>query len=165
MNEEQDQNYYELLGVEADAEEIVIKKAYKKKVLLCHPDKNPENPNAAEEFREITEAYNTLTDKEARLAYDERLNAPMIDLEMGLIPEDEDEEEEEEEDPEKKKSFDDRPVEKLWTKMQINHTLHQYEEETANVNGSTPRISRCRIWTIGLILLAQAFAFCFLPLL
>ena len=79
--------------------------------------------------------------------------------------EEEDEEEEEEEDPEKKKSFDDRPVEKLWTKMQINHTLHQYEEETANVNESGRRISRCRIWTIGLILLAQAFAFCFLPLL
>ena len=39
MNQEQDQNYYELLGVEADAEEIVIKKAYKKRALEHHPGK------------------------------------------------------------------------------------------------------------------------------
>ena len=62
---------YHLLGIESDADESAIKKAYRKKALLCHPDKNPNNPKAAETFHEITEAYSILTDKDTRKAYDQ----------------------------------------------------------------------------------------------
>ena len=46
---------------------------YRKKALDCHPDKNPNNPKANELFHQITEAYNVLTDIEARNAYDTSL--------------------------------------------------------------------------------------------
>ena len=46
---------------------------YRKKALDCHPDKNPNNPKANELFHQITEAYNVLTNIEARNAYDASL--------------------------------------------------------------------------------------------
>ena len=63
-------NLYALLGIENDADESVIRKAYRKKALECHPDKNPDNPKAAELFHELAKALEILTDKAARAAYD-----------------------------------------------------------------------------------------------
>ncbi|GIY91532.1 dnaJ homolog subfamily C member 17 [Caerostris extrusa] len=51
------------------------KKAYRKKALTCHPDKNPDNPKAAELFQQLSRALEVLTDKAARAAYDKVLNA------------------------------------------------------------------------------------------
>ena len=53
-------NLYQLLGIENDADENVIKKAYRKRILLCHPDKVPNNPEATELFHQITKAYDIL---------------------------------------------------------------------------------------------------------
>ena len=63
-------DYYALLGVEPDATTAQIKKAYRKLARLHHPDTNPGDPQAAARFREITEAYDTLTDPDRREAYD-----------------------------------------------------------------------------------------------
>ncbi|KAG8449641.1 hypothetical protein GDO86_016325 [Hymenochirus boettgeri] len=61
---------YGLLGVEADASEREIKKAYRQKALTCHPDKNPDNPQAAELFHQLSQALELLIDGAARAAYD-----------------------------------------------------------------------------------------------
>ncbi|GFT92810.1 dnaJ homolog subfamily C member 17 [Nephila pilipes] len=66
---------YELLNISIKAEEKEIKKAYRKKALSCHPDKNPDNPKAAELFQQLSRALEVLTDKAARAAYDKVLNA------------------------------------------------------------------------------------------
>ena len=62
-------NFYKLLGVPNDADEVVIKKAYKKLALIYHPDVN-KVPDAQERFIEINEAYETLSDPNSRLPYD-----------------------------------------------------------------------------------------------
>ena len=68
-------NYYHLLGVEQDASEKDIIKGYRKKALTCHPDKNPDNPKAAQLFIELSEALAILTDATARSAFDKVLKA------------------------------------------------------------------------------------------
>jgi DnaJ family protein C protein 7 len=55
-------DYYKILGVEKDADDNQIKKAYRKVALIHHPDKNPGDDDAAERFKDITEAYETLSD-------------------------------------------------------------------------------------------------------
>lgn len=70
-----DKNLYELLEVLSSATEQEIKKAYRKKALKCHPDKNPDNPKAAELFHELSEALEILTGEKAKEAYDRSLKA------------------------------------------------------------------------------------------
>ncbi|NWS48572.1 DJC17 protein, partial [Probosciger aterrimus] len=61
---------YGLLGVGEKASEKEVKKAYRQKALMCHPDKNPDNPRAAEIFHQLSQALAVLTDAAARAAYD-----------------------------------------------------------------------------------------------
>lgn len=63
-------DYYEILGVQKDASEDDIKKAYRKLALKYHPDRNPGDKEAEEHFKEINEAYAVLSDKEKRSQYD-----------------------------------------------------------------------------------------------
>ena len=63
-------DYYEILGVERSADEREIKKAYKRLAMKFHPDRNPDNPEAEEKFKEAKEAYEILTDSQKRAAYD-----------------------------------------------------------------------------------------------
>ena len=63
-------DYYSVLGVPADAALADIKKAYRKLARRHHPDRNNGDPAAAERFRQITEAYEVLTDPVRRQAYD-----------------------------------------------------------------------------------------------
>eukprot|EP01089_Gocevia_fonbrunei_P009453 TRINITY_DN2175_c0_g1_i1.p1 TRINITY_DN2175_c0_g1~~TRINITY_DN2175_c0_g1_i1.p1 ORF type:complete len:504 (-),score=151.18 TRINITY_DN2175_c0_g1_i1:13-1524(-) len=67
---EDKRTYYEVLDVPKDANAAVIKKAYYKKAMIYHPDKNPDNPAAEEEFKAINEAYQILSDEEKRTVYD-----------------------------------------------------------------------------------------------
>jgi len=64
-------DYYEILGVAKNATEEEIKKAYRKKALLFHPDKNPGNKEAEEKFKEAAEAYEILSHSEKRQRYDQ----------------------------------------------------------------------------------------------
>ncbi|XP_014796182.1 PREDICTED: dnaJ homolog subfamily C member 17 isoform X2 [Calidris pugnax] len=61
---------YGLLGVSEKASEKEVKTAYRQKALSCHPDKNPDNPRAAEVFHQLSQALAVLTDAAARAAYD-----------------------------------------------------------------------------------------------
>jgi len=77
-----DTKYYDLLGVVPDASETDIKKAYKKMAIKFHPDKNPDNPEAAEKFKEISTAYEVLSDSNKREIYN-RFGEEGLKGEMG----------------------------------------------------------------------------------
>jgi len=61
---------YTILGVARSADEAAIKKAYRKLAKELHPDRNTDNPKAAERFSEVTAAYDLLSDKDKRAQYD-----------------------------------------------------------------------------------------------
>jgi DnaJ-class molecular chaperone len=65
------QNYYDVLGISKDASEDEVKKSYRKLAVKWHPDKNPDNKEEAEaRFKEISEAYQVLSDEKKRQIYD-----------------------------------------------------------------------------------------------
>ena len=69
MSEKRD--YYEVLGVSRNADDAQIKKAYRKLAKKYHPDTNAGDANAEQKFKEVTEAYTVLSDKEKRKLYDQ----------------------------------------------------------------------------------------------
>lgn len=75
-------DYYETLGVDKGADEKDIKKAYRRVAMKYHPDRNPDDPDADDKFKEATEAYDILMDKDKRQAYDQFGHAG-VDPSMG----------------------------------------------------------------------------------
>ena len=68
---EERKDYYKILGIDKDADENTIKKAYRKLAKKYHPDTNAGNAQAAEKFKQITEAYSVLSDPEKKKMYDQ----------------------------------------------------------------------------------------------
>ncbi|QJR14695.1 molecular chaperone DnaJ [Usitatibacter palustris] len=66
----QKRDYYEVLGVNKDASDEDIKKAYRKLAMKFHPDRNPDSKDSEEKFKEAKEAYEILSEAEKRRAYD-----------------------------------------------------------------------------------------------
>lgn len=64
-------DYYELLGVDRSADAASLKKNYRKQAMQYHPDRNPGDEVAEAKFKEISEAYEVLSDPEKRAAYDQ----------------------------------------------------------------------------------------------
>lgn len=64
-------DYYSVLGVDRNADAATIKKAYRKLAQKYHPDKNPGDKHAEDQFKQLTEAYAVLSDKEKRQQYDQ----------------------------------------------------------------------------------------------
>src|SRR5487761_2100864 len=79
-------DYYETLGVNRDASEDELKKAYRKMAMKYHPDRNPDNPSAEAHFKEAKEAYETLSDTQKRAAYDQHGHAAFEAGGMGGGP-------------------------------------------------------------------------------
>lgn len=73
----QKRDYYEVLGVSKGASESEIKKAYRKLALKYHPDKNPDDAKAEEQFKEAAEAYEVLSNAEKKARYDQYGHAGM----------------------------------------------------------------------------------------
>ena len=63
-------DYYEVLGVSRGSSSQDIKKAYRQQAMKYHPDRNPDNKDAEEKFKEASEAYEVLADDEKRKVYD-----------------------------------------------------------------------------------------------
>ena len=78
-------DYYEVLGVNRDAGDDEIKKAYRKLAMKFHPDRNPDNKDAEEKFKEAKEAYEMLSDPQKKAAYD-RYGHAGVDPSMGAGP-------------------------------------------------------------------------------
>ncbi len=64
-------DYYATLGLSRAATAEEIKKAYRKKALECHPDRNPNNPKAEAQFKQVSEAYEVLSDEGRKKLYDQ----------------------------------------------------------------------------------------------
>jgi len=77
------EDFYKLLEVDRNASEAEIKKSYRKMAMKFHPDRNKDNPEAAEKkFKQIKEAYEILSDSKKRAAYDQFGHAG-VDSSMG----------------------------------------------------------------------------------
>lgn len=78
--------YYELLGVETHASDLELKKAYRKKALQYHPDKNPDNvEEATQKFAVIRAAYEVLSDPQERAWYDSHKEQILMILHQALM--------------------------------------------------------------------------------
>lgn len=66
-----DKDFYEVLGVDEDASQADIKKAYRRLAQKLHPDANPDDPQAEQRFKEVSEAYSVLSNTKKRKEYDE----------------------------------------------------------------------------------------------
>jgi len=68
---DQKRDYYEILGIDKNADDAAIKKAYRALAKKYHPDMNPDDPNAEAKFKEASEAYAVLSDADKRKQYDQ----------------------------------------------------------------------------------------------
>ena len=75
-------DYYDILGVGKQTDEKEIKKAYRRIAMKFHPDRNPDDPDAENKFKEASEAYEILSDRKKRSAYDQYGHAG-VDPQMG----------------------------------------------------------------------------------
>ncbi|MBE9610360.1 molecular chaperone DnaJ [Chitinilyticum piscinae] len=76
-------DFYDILGVNRDASDDEIKKAYRKLAMKYHPDRNPDSKEAEDKFKEAKEAYEILSDKQKRAAYDQYGHAG-VDPQAGM---------------------------------------------------------------------------------
>ncbi|HAN31637.1 MAG TPA: molecular chaperone DnaJ, partial [Myxococcales bacterium] len=81
-------DFYEVLGVAKDADASTRKKAFRQLALKYHPDRNPDDADAEERFKEAAEAYEVLSDADKRARYDRFGHAGLSGMGAGPAPED-----------------------------------------------------------------------------
>ena len=79
-------DYYQVLGINRDAQESTIKKAYRKLAKKYHPDSNAGDPQAEQKFKEITEAYSVLSDPEKRKCMISMAMLPLMKVQAVQVP-------------------------------------------------------------------------------
>ncbi|GAB0497268.1 hypothetical protein MMPV_008592 [Pyropia vietnamensis] len=79
-------NFYDVLGVSKNADEATLRKAYRKLALKYHPDKNPDDKNAEEKFKEVSHAYEALSDPKKKELYDQYGEEGLTASESGAPP-------------------------------------------------------------------------------
>jgi len=79
-------DYYEILGVDRNASDAELKKAYRQLAMKYHPDRNPDNKESEEKFKEINEAYSCLSDPEKRANYERFGTAEGVGAGTGFSP-------------------------------------------------------------------------------
>ena len=77
-------DYYDILGVTKGSSQDEIKKAYRKVALKYHPDRNPDNKEAEDKFKEAAEAYDVLGNEEKRRKYDQ-LDTKLLALAPAVV--------------------------------------------------------------------------------
>ena len=77
-------DFYDILGVAKTSSQDEIKKAYRKVAMKYHPDRNPDNKEAENKFKEAAEAYSVLSDTNKRTQYDQFGHAGVKTLQMDL---------------------------------------------------------------------------------
>jgi curved DNA-binding protein CbpA len=80
-----DRSYYDLLQVSTNATNVELKKAYYKMSRQVHPDRNPDDPRAAQKFQELSQAYQTLSNDQARAIYDKHGKSESNELDLADI--------------------------------------------------------------------------------
>lgn len=85
MDQSQQQNYYEILGVKPDATFLVIRDTYRTLTKRYHPDRNPDDNNALEIFKKINDANDTLKDRKLRAEYDAYLKLGDTKRDFSLL--------------------------------------------------------------------------------
>ena len=76
-------DFYDVLGVAKDASDRDIKKAFRRMAMKYHPDRNPDDNAAEDAFKEVNEAYEVLSDKQKKAAYDQYGHAGIDQNGMG----------------------------------------------------------------------------------
>ena len=78
-------DYYEVLGVSKNVSEAELKKAYRKMAMKYHPDRNPDDKDTEDKFKEAKEAYDILSDAQKRAAYDQFGHAGVDQAPVALV--------------------------------------------------------------------------------
>ena len=85
-NEDEEENYYKLLEVNKDASFEEIKKAYRRLSMIHHPDKNGNSEESSIKFKQLANAYETLSDEEKRMMYDMGMRGGNMPFDMNINP-------------------------------------------------------------------------------
>ena len=85
-NEDEEENYYKLLEVNNDASFEEIKKAYRRLSMVHHPDKNGNSEESTIKFKQLANAYETLSDEDKRMMYDMGMKGGNTQFDMNINP-------------------------------------------------------------------------------